>query len=306
MSNDNNGGFVRYSVPCPVAEEEAANRVTPEANRVNTGTTRYTIGGGVEETGVSRHTVSQDGVQGGSVMATLRTDGPTKNVEIEPGNPSSRTSIAVALRMGAIREIGPGLFEDVAPGKPGEVLQDLDNPPAVLPVADPGAECFDADNDKLFSKIIEPLEQHVFDSTAASVTLAVVQGNDLSSAAKSFSQATGMDPDLSRQFVEAGAAHYERTAMAAVSAVGVGESQHEAFKAFARGQQGKLQEAVEKLLHQRDPSGFQEMATAFRRTNPGEDVAVFRAAGFETSFAPDGDLLLKRPGGNWQRARDLQ
>ena len=292
-------GVTRVQMGAPA--REALTVAPSDSARVYGGTTRHGAEGG-ESLQTSRHIVSHEGTAGGSVMATMQRQGLHQTVELIPGQASSRTVLAVALAEGVIRETRPGVYEDVA-GKPAAIAADLDAAPAEVN-ADPGAEVFDAADDQTWAAAIEPLAQHAYDATAASAVLAVVTGGDLSDAARTLAGNTGMEPELAQQYVQAGVAMHERAVARAVAPLGIESPERKAeFYAWARGQQG-LQEAVQRLVHTRDASGFQKLAQAFKRASPG-DLSPWTSAGFETHVGFDGDLMVKRAGGNWIKATEL-
>ncbi len=280
----------------------------PEPTRVHGGTISHMAGANeVQSADVARHAVSFDGAAGGSVMATKQRQGMHDTVELIPGQPSTRTQIAVALREGLIRQMDGGGYADVV-GAPAamEHAAEAEAAEKEQGPADPGAEIFAAEDDAEWAAAIDPLPQHAYDAAAASVSLAVVTGADLASAAQALAVDSAIEPALARQYVEAGYAMHERAVAAAVAPLGLGEgSRKEAFYEFAREHPQKLQEAVQRLVHARDPGGFIGLAQQFRRVNPGGEVSALQQAGFETHVDTSGAVLVRRPGGDWVRASDL-
>jgi hypothetical protein len=82
-------------------------------SRVNEGPISFSVHDGqVRNVGVTRYVASIDGVQGGGVMQTLHRYGSKPSVEIEPGNPMSRTDVPTAIRLGILeRDLAGNLRE---------------------------------------------------------------------------------------------------------------------------------------------------------------------------------------------------
>lgn len=295
------GGTVRWQEPSSAQRQEAMTS-PPQSLRVGGDTLRFGAGEGASASGISRHVVSFEGTAGGSVLATKQRHGARDTVELIPGRPESRTDIQTALREGVLRQVAPGIYEDVQ-GSAARVEGSLEAP-APEAHTEPGAEVFDPEDSTLFDKVIEPLPQHAFDAATASVMVATLNGSDLSSAAKSLAGSAGLDPARALEYVEAGVAFHERAAARAVAEVGVTEAQKADFYAWTRSQQKDLHQALEGLVHRRDPAGFQALARQYRRANP-PDLSAYHRAGFETHVSTDGEVMLRRSGGEWVHLKDL-
>lgn len=277
-----------------------------ESSRVIGGAVQMTYGSEPVEAGpVARHVESQQGRHGAPVMSTLRR-GSTDSVELEPGNPASRTSLAVAERDGLIRRNAAGVYEDVLKSTAEPTAASAENDPSDdQPDADAGV--FNAEEDSLWAEDIAPLPQSAYDSAQASVVAVIAHGmGSVEDTAKSLAKSAGIEPAMALDYVTEGIAMHERTVARALAPLGLtGGRLEEAYAAF-RDQPARLQDAIQRLVHQRDPSGFREMATDFRRSNPG-DLSAYKAAGFETTVDQQtGEVLVKLPGGDWQKAGDLK
>ena len=302
-------GITRWTAPTAAPSHLAA---APESTRVVGSALQFTAGQEqAHETGPARHVVSHSGTPGGSLMASLQIQGAGhKTVELTPGDPTSRTRIEVAVRQGLIREVSPGRFEDVAaavaPASAGPTAQGLDEQAATdaQDTDGPDTEAFDAEDVASWASAIAPLSQTAYDAAAASATLAAVTGSDLGSAIRGLVSNTGMEPEQARLYVEAGVAMHERAVAAAVAPLGITDDRLEAFYEAVRQQPAKLQDAIQRLTQQRSTPGFQKLAAEFNRTRPA-DVSMWKGAGFETHMGHDGLLLLKRPGGDWVKAKDM-
>ena len=262
----------------------------------------------VRETGVARYAASHSGTQGGSVMSTLEIQGAGhKTVELVVGDPTSRTRVEVAVRQGLLREVSPGRFEDVAPTATPAARADAATEQAAADeqdIAGPDTEAFDAEDIAGWDEAVRSLPQFAVDAATSSATLAAVVGGDLVGVVRSLSGNTGMHPEQARAYVEAGAAVHERAVATALAPMGLEGDRLQAFYASAREKPAQLQDAVQKLLHQRDTSGFRKMAGEFVRQNPG-DLSMWTKAGCEVHTSQGGELLLKRPGGDWVKAKDM-
>lgn len=307
MTNETilSGGVVRISHGQAAAE--AAPQVPREATRVYSGTTRFSFGDDEAQatSGVTRFAHSTAGTTGGSVAATLDRAGHRSTVELVPGVPSSRTDVAVALREGLLVRNAAGDLVD-----PQDAQQRADGlvPPAQVqdqPV-DRGAGVFDAGEDADWAADIEPLPQNSYDAAVASVVAVAAHGvGSLEDTAKALAANAGIDPELAGEYVQEGVAMYERAVARALAPMGLeGDRLQEAYE-YMRARPGELQDAIQKLVHARDPSGFKNLAKDFRVANPG-DLTMYKQAGLETRVDRDtGDLMVRHGQGGWQRAADL-
>ncbi len=304
------GGVLRVSAtPAPQQQpQQSPLHSLPESSRVHGGTLRHTMGTeAVESAAVARHVVTHEGTRGGSVLATLRQDGPARTVELVPGEPSSRTTIAVALREGVIKEVQPGIYADVA-GAPQQVeqaLQGNQQGPGEAPAAeDPAQAIFDAADAQLFAEAVEPLPQHAFDAAAAGAMLATALGNSLDDTATTLARNAGIDVQQAREVLEQVVALHESALARALAPLGLVGERKDAFYEWARNDPRGLQEALEALVHHRDPAGFLRMAGRFAKENPG-DLSGWHRAGFETHVTDTGEVLVKRPGSDWMNPAKL-
>ena len=298
-------GFTRWVAPA--APQEAA--ITAESTRVHGAALQFIEGQEqVRTSEVARYSVSHSGTHGGSVMATWQIQGPGhRTVEVRPGDSTSRTRVEAAVRQGLLREVSPGRFEDVAATAVPAARPDAGaTEQAAADERDAGgAEAFDTEDVADWDSALKPLPQAAYDAAAASATLAAVTGGDLGSAIRGLVGNTGMEPEQARLYVEAGVAVHERAVAAAVAPLGITGERLESFYSAVREQPAKLQDAIQRLTQQRDTSGFRKMAAEFNRHQPA-DVSMWTGAGFETHVGHGGELLVKRPGGDWVRAADLK
>lgn len=91
-----------------------------------------------------------------------------------------------------------------------------------------------------------------------------------------------------------------------IATVGLPKSQVEQFYDWSRGKPS-LSKALSEMMHQGTTKEFREMALAFKRETGGKaDMSPFKAVGLETMLdRASGDLMVRMPGKNWVKARDL-
>lgn len=277
-------------------------------SRVIDGPVTYTAGSGeAVQRGATRHQVSHEGTPGGSVMATRQRTNGVDTVELVPGVPGSRTNIKTAIRDGLIKETSPGFYEDAAGQQ--ATSQEAPQEPQEEPQQDPGAPVFDAREDAAWSQYIDPLPQHAYDAAvAAGVGFAVHGMGSLDDVAKSLARGAGLEVAQAEDFAYAGAGLYQRAADRALAAVGLDGDTLQEFYAHAKTQPRPLQDAVQRLIHQRDPGGFQEMARAWKGTNSAKlpEVKAMQAAGFETFVdRQTGEVMARKGQGQWVSARKI-
>ncbi|MBG6078701.1 hypothetical protein [Rubrivivax gelatinosus] len=239
----------------------APTRVCGDSLRITNGDAEASSGG------VTRHVVSFGGTKGGSVVATLMGVGNAQTVELVPGDATTRTNIRVAMREGLLTRNAAGHLEDAADQRR---RVDAWNADAARPAAqpdDPGADVFSPQQDQQWAREIEPLPQHTYDSTQARAVSFVAHGvGSLDSMAATLARDAGIPPEQARGTIENGIALYQQAADRALGRVGLTGDSLEAFYDHARGRPGQLQDAIHRLVLQRDPSGFTRMAREWQAT----------------------------------------
>lgn len=233
-------------------------------SRVYDGAISYTVGSDAPQHSGSfaRHSVSHDGVQGGSLVATLRNEGAARTVELEPGNPASRTRLEVALREGLVREVAPGRYEDAGSQQAPQQQQ-----PAQQQAQEPQqAQHFASDEVSHFEQIIDPLPQHSYDRAVAALTVTAVNGTGtFEAAAQTLAESSGMEPAQALEVIQQGYAVHEAAVARSVAQMGITGDHKEAFYDFCQTKPRQMHEAVQKLTHMRDTSGFDVMAAEYLR-----------------------------------------
>jgi hypothetical protein len=241
------------------------------------GTLTLTHRGGQTEmsaSGTTRYQHSSGGTAGGSIMATLSaTHGPA-TVELEPGNPASRTVLQTAVREGLIKSDGRGGWQDVT--------NDHGQQRTIATVATEAAQqaqqieaqqareqrqategVFVPEEDAQWQAEMADVPDPAFRSTMALVTNAVVLGQSLDAAAARLSQETGMDPDAAMQKVITAGGLQQRIVDRALGKLGLEGEALEAFYTEATNEPARLQNAIHHLMHARDVRPFQQMGREF-------------------------------------------
>jgi hypothetical protein len=256
-----------HSTYQPAAAEEAlTNWGAAESSRVYSGTLSYTEGGSAagmaEREGASyNHTI--DGHAGDPVMATLAYSGTAQTVELEPGNPASRTTVAAAVKMGLIRPRLGGGYEDVT--NQAQAREAALAEPKEVPVVDPGAGLFSESEDRAYAQLIDPLPQHAYDGAMAVMVGAVARGlGTQEDAAAKLSEVAGVEPGQAAEMVAAAHSHYSRVVARALAPMGLaGDSLEAAYAHMQAHEPARLQDAIQRLTHGRDVSGFQALAKGY-------------------------------------------
>jgi len=234
--------------------------------RVYTGTIRQDIGGGIpgsQDLGLTRHAMTTDGVQGGSVLGTLRKEGPRQSVELIPGVPASRTDVQTAVREGLLRVNTAGHLEDA--GNQQQLVQrSQEVPQQESTLGDPGGEAFTPRADAEYAAVIDPIPQGAYDSAVARMTGHLTHGTgSVDEMARSLSRDTGMEPAQARNVILKGFDHYRQAVARVVAPHGIAAEHLDAFFVECRSRPGLLQHAVQQLTHRRDPSMFVQLAREF-------------------------------------------
>lgn len=292
-------------------EDLSFNTTTPSAEahnqlttRVHTGAITYQHGADEAQQAASgRYSAPITGTQGDSVMATLSKFG-TPSVEMQPGNPASRTSLEVAARMGLIRMEGGAWVDAVnVEGQAAALDRALrDEQPEPKDTPDP-LEVFDRDQTIAFADAIAPIPQHAFDIAQSHAIAGLMEGQTLDQLAAEVgaqmarNAGQGMEPADGAAVVEQGYALYEDAVARAIAAEGVGAEAKQAFyKALREGHQGPLQDAVQKLVYGNDTSGFRALARQYANANPTGAAAALKAVGWEVARTAEG-WVARSPAG---------
>lgn len=276
------------------------------------GAIRVNPGEEPEQMQVTKYVHSTAGTEGGSVLATLDRAGHEPTVELVPGMPTSRTSVAAALRQGVLAHDDSGRLCDAktASGKQQTLQTKEDEQRSVVERQQReqqreqanafGADAFSAEDDNLWAQDIAPLPQHSYDAAVSSTIGAIVQGaGDLDQSAMQLARSAGLEPEMARDYIQQGVAMHERTVARAVAKLGIGEDRLEAFYDHVRGKPQQLQDAIQRMVHMRDMTAWKDLAVDFRVHNP-PNLAVFHQRGYETHIdRTTGDVLLRKGGSDW-------
>lgn len=274
---------------------------TGPTTRVAQGVTRYIAGQQpTQHDSVTRHVVSHAGTAGGSILDTLDRSGREPSVELVPGDPASRTSVSAALRHGALQRDASGVLQEVQGAATGS-----EQAPEQQQEAHPDAQHFSASEDQAWAREIAPLEQTHYDTAVASTIGSIVRGDTFENTAANLAKASAIPLEQAQQLVESGYAMQERVVARALGSMGIeGERLQQAYD-FMRGKPQQLQDAMQRLVHGRDLSGFRELGVAFKTANTG-DLSALHRAGFQTAIDRDtGDVMVSKDGGQWVTAQEL-
>jgi hypothetical protein len=300
-------------------EDQAFNTSVPTyepgapLTRVHTGGVRITNGDAEAVPHASgSYSMPITGTAGDSVASTLQTRYGPPSVELEPGNPSTRTSVEVAARMGLIRRDDAGNWLDAGTVDQQATARDREfNPqPEVQEQHDP-SQVFEHAQAVAFADAIEPIPQHAFDVAQAHAMAGVFEGQSFSQAVAEVSErlaqnAGGVEPSQVTDAVRQGFALYEAAVAKVAAAEGISPDQKDAFYASLRqGNQAGLQDALSRLVYGNDPTGFRALARSYANANPGGFVEVLKSAGFEVSRSADG-WLARKGSGEWVPVSQLE
>lgn len=268
------GGVARVSFGPQSPTTSEAVAVGPTTRVVN-GAARVIGRGEVEQHGGTvRHTVSHDGHEGGSVLATLARAGMTQSVELIPGQPSSRTSVAVALREGVLVRLHDGRLADArtAAGaqrtlatNEAEKQAHAEQQAAATAQQEAAdlAGVFNAEEDAQWRTEMGAIPEHAFATATARIVKAVTLGESFDAAAAALSRDTGMSPDEALRVVETGYNLQNQIVTRAVQKVGVTDELMPGFFEHALKEPGRLQHAMNALMHTRDVRPFMDLGREY-------------------------------------------
>lgn len=310
ITRTESGEVIQVGSVTRVVHGQAASEVMqapPESARVNTGPVRWSASTGAQSVGVARYQVGAEAPRSGSVMATLQRQNGMATVELEPGNPSSRTIISTALRDGIVRETFPGIYEDMAAPATGpqqQSEQETAEPPGE-------ASLFDQREAAIWQEEIAPLSQASYDSAVAGTVAAVVTGEgDIEGVARRLAEANGMQPEQALEFVETGIEWHQRTLTNDLAKQGlVTQDNAQAFYDSLHGNP-RLTEAMQQLAFEGRSDVFQELALGWKRTAAQATATSLREQlarhGMEVTVDhATGELMTQRPGGKWVALSEL-
>lgn len=235
-----------------------------------------------QEVGITTVSSLSD-VAAGSIMATMQTSygsptatmSPSTTVELEPGNPSTRTTLDVAERMGMVTRNALGIYEAVGQAAletPSEVQQDEAQ----------GIELFSPAEEAQFASAIVDIPQALYDQAMVSAAASVAATGDIEDLASSLAATCGMAPSQLQEVQASATAMFQAQADKTISALGVNPSE---FYDWARTHHGeKLGQAVRTQLTTRSVDGYRGLVkTYLDQVVPS--LGALKAAGLETKEA---------------------
>lgn len=327
------GGAQRVTFGAPAANVPAP--AAPPSTRVYNGGVRIHGDGSAESTGgVTRWVHSTGGTPGASIASTLQKVNGRLTAELEPGVPGSRTPVDSPVFRGLLRRDAFGGWHDVGGSGAASPTPAAEQPAQQMQQQQAEAfdteGVFDAAEDAAIAKDFANVPEPAFRSMMASATGAMVLGRDLGQTVSRFARDTGIAPEVASELVTNAIWSQQQIVGRALLKVGVREEDFDAFRKHLEGNPGAYMDAVSHLTHGRNVSKFQQLgaewlqrkdrqdqfdsntraAGSSRLTGadtglPGVTEQQLREAGFETSVNRGGVMMVRRPGGNWQRASDL-
>lgn len=293
------GGVTRVTVRSQTEEVISAPQDT---NRVHRGVIREDGSGQLVQNN------GQHAPQAGSVLATARGNhGPTARfnaadttVELVPGNPATRTSIAVALREGVIREVYPGHYEDTN-AAPAVAQQGPEESNTSAPELASTAE--EAD----FGQAIADLRQDSYDGAAALAVAAVTENSTEAwvAMAQRLASSEGIEYDAAAEKVEKAWDFFGGQVDRMATAAGI-EDPDTFYEWLQQNHPRELQAAVQQLVSTRRLDDFRSLATAYKVEAGQGQLAEWNRLGFDAYVDRDtGDVMVSQGKGRPVRARDL-
>lgn len=296
--------------------DDASSRPT---TYVHAGASRYSFGSESAEAvgGVTKHSIhseQQAQSQPGSVAATLQKHQGKDTVELQPGVPGSRTSVESALREGLITRLPGGYgYADAATNGAGlndaghtatqaaavaqQVATQVQQDQAAQRA---DAELFPAEQEQGYAASIASLSQPGYDSAIAGMIASVAHGMPAASVVHALASAEGIELHQAEQHVALGMQRITHAVSAAVAPLGITGDRLQSFFDSAAKQPDQLAQALQQLVHQRDPSAFKAMAKAFDHAVPPAEIAMLKQAGAEVARDPTGGYLVRVGQGGWQ------
>jgi hypothetical protein len=310
------GGVVRVTHGQPAPQDPAMQQAIP-ATTLRTGNSHYEIDqstGGVRSRNHASHqTSSTPENPQQSIMGSLKSMGGQKTVELEPGNPASRTLLSSAVKDGLVVETAPGVFVDRSlfggagnqEGSSGNV-----EAPEGAPEESPLGVYDEAELD-IWNQEVASIPQHSYDKAVAGVTAALAEAapERLEGVISSLASSTGMEPEQAREFVETGIEWYAETiARDLVKSVGITRAQVEGlWDQFRTQGHPRLAEAIQEVAITGQANVFREVAKEFKVQQAlGADMRIFQQQGFETRVDREtGEIMIRRGNQNWCALKDL-
>lgn len=294
------GGVIRVQHGAPAPEASTPLQAPHESTRVGNQFHRYERGE-LKSGGVVRYQAGADVPSRPGVMATAKREGGVLSVELEPGNPASRTGIESALREGLIRQTGPGIYEDMAPTpeapareqQPAEASEE--QPFGFL---DPGEVA-------TWNEAVESeLSSHSYTAAAMGTIAAIAAGKDLDGVGRALAASNGLEPSRGLEFVDTGVEFTKRSLSRDLVKQGLCTSDNvEQFYASIVGH-AQLTRALQEVALEGKTTTFRTLAAAWRRDEnlrtQGSMKDDLTRSGLDSMVDPKtGNLLVRKGSGPW-------
>ncbi|MHB1175814.1 MAG: hypothetical protein ACYCZJ_11890 [Sulfuriferula sp.] len=251
----------------------------------------------------------------GDLLATARNNAgsptaqrlPTTTIELEPGNPGSRTSLATAELLGMVTRNAAGEYvavgkslagePEAAQGVPGTEQEEGQEPQ--------GPELFSESEEESFNASLSDIPQPLYDQAVISAAMQAATTGDIGDFSAKLAADAGLDVAQVRAVQESGTAMFQAQADKAISGLGV--DPRELYDWARSKHPDQLQAAVRNQVTARDLSGYRELAKQYLdHTAPDGDT--LKAHGYETRQTPPthdnpkgADLVFVH--GTWMEAK---
>lgn len=266
------GGVTRVSVGRQPEEQSSPMTQEWQPTRVHSGAVRFDPRTGVAEStgGVTRHTVTFDGVQGGSVASTLRRDGTSRTVELIPGNPASRTDVRSAQRAGLIELDASGNWRDTADrvGNVQRLAEETGQAPQQPQEPQQATnEAFSVEEMQEWGRVIDPIPQSSYDAAVARAIDVAVTGkaDGMARIASALASTAGMDAGQASEVIQAGLAIYQRAADRALGRIGLAGEDLQSFYSHVRSDPAMLRNAVQQLVLTQNPKVLVDLGVKYQQ-----------------------------------------
>ena len=231
---------------------------------------------------------------------------PTTTIELEPGNPGSRTTLAAAVILGMVAKTAQGDYVAVgqqsqAPTQsPAEALAQAMQPEQPTEV---GPELFAADQEAHYSSTIEAIPQQLYDRALISAADAIAETGNFEDFTASLASASGLPDHQIEAAKAAGMAMFQNQADTAVASLGADPQE---FYQWAREHHKEaLGRAIREQVTGRNLGGYRELAkTYLDQTSPSLDALSNH--GYEVKQAPangKGGNDMVRINGTWMEVK---
>lgn len=226
----------------------------------------------------------------GDLLATARNNAgsptvqrlPTTTIELEPGNPGSRTSLATAELLGMVTRNANGEYVAVGQSLMGEQEQQGEQQQE-QDAESQGPELFSESEEAAFNASLSDIPQPLYDQAVISAAMQAATTGDIGDFSAKLAADSGLDVAQVRAVQESGTAMFQAQADKAISGLGVDPQE---LYDWARSKHpDQLQAAVRNQVTARDLSGYRELGKQYL-DHTAPDGGTLKAHGYETRQTP--------------------